>query len=110
VPRCTVTPLRRLRLHGLGQLGGGPGARDGGQPGLELRGVGRVEPLGGEKFFGAARPGQQDLPGGRLDLGLPEDQHAHQRGAMTKFIPDLVPDLGSLEAHLSSTFLSSTFL
>jgi hypothetical protein len=40
---------------------------------------------------------------------LPEDQHAHQRGAITKFISDLVPDLGSLDAHLFSTFLSSTF-
>jgi hypothetical protein len=46
--------VRRFGIHGGGEGGGMTRAHDGRQPGPELLGAGRKEPLGGVDIFGAA--------------------------------------------------------
>ncbi len=68
-----------------------PGAHDGGQPGPELLGAGRKEPLGAEDIFGTIGPGEQDFPDRLLARRSPEDQFTDQRAAIAERIPGQMP-------------------
>ncbi len=90
---------RRCGVDGAGQLGRTVMADDGAEPGGELRRVGGGEPLGAEQVLGAARAGQQDLPGRGLVRVRGVGQHAGRPGLVPELVPGLVTGVRSFHVH-----------